>query len=74
MLVPPTPEGLAQGAFQLLHHPESASLMGLRGQQFADEHYSWPVFLERATQVQREFASESIVPLSDESEQEMAQV
>jgi glycosyltransferase involved in cell wall biosynthesis len=72
MLVPPTPEGLAQGALQLLRDPESASAMGRCGQQFAEEHYSWRVFLERAMQVQREFASESIVPLSHDAEQETA--
>jgi glycosyltransferase involved in cell wall biosynthesis len=74
MLVPPTPEGLEQGALQLLRDPASASAMGQRAQQFAEEHYSWCVFLEKAMQVQREFASESMVPLSHESEQEMARV
>ncbi len=56
-LVPPTPEGLAQGTLELLQEPYRAQAMGKCGQQFAQEHYSWPVFLEKNRQVYSEFAA-----------------
>jgi glycosyltransferase involved in cell wall biosynthesis len=55
MLVPATPEGLAQGALELLQNPRQALALGESGQRFAQEHYSWPVFLEKCRQVYSEF-------------------
>jgi glycosyltransferase involved in cell wall biosynthesis len=47
MLVPPTAEGLAQGALELLQNPELAHKLASNGKKVADENYSWEVFLER---------------------------
>lgn len=47
MLVPPTAEGLAQGALELLQNPELTHRLATNGKQVADEHYSWDVFLEK---------------------------
>jgi glycosyltransferase involved in cell wall biosynthesis len=55
MLVPPTAEGLAQGAIQLLKDPHFAADIGRRGARFAEEHYSWSVFLQKCLQVQKNF-------------------
>ncbi|GCE12623.1 glycosyltransferase family 4 protein [Tengunoibacter tsumagoiensis] len=60
MLVPPTAEGIAQGTLKLLQHPQWAATLGVHAQHFAESHYSWPVFLEKSTQVQREFAAEAL--------------
>ncbi len=57
MLVPSTEDGLVEGALELLRHPEQARILGKRGQAYAEEHYSWPVFIEKSSQVQREFVS-----------------
>jgi len=57
LLVPPTPEGLAQGALELLQNPERAQILGSNAQHFASEHYSWPVFLEKSRQIYQEFMS-----------------
>lgn len=57
MLVPSTEDGLVEGALELLRNPEQARMLGKRGQVYAEEHYSWPVFLEKSSQVQREFVS-----------------
>ena len=57
MLVPATEDGLVQGALELLGNPEQARMLGKRGQAYAKEHYSWPVFVEKSSQVQREFVS-----------------
>lgn len=54
-LVPPTAEGLAQGTLELLRNPQEARKLGLRGQQFAQEHYSWPVFLEHCQHMYESF-------------------
>ncbi len=64
MLVPPTREDLAQGALTLLQHPEYAAELGMRGKQFAEEHYSWHVFLEKSTEVQRQFTAEALPSLA----------
>ncbi len=58
MLVPPTAEGLAQGAIRLLKDPRLATDIGTRGAHFAEEHYSWSVFLQKCLQVQRNFTGE----------------
>ncbi len=55
MLVPPTSEGLALGALELLRNPQKAKAMGTSGRLFAEEHYSWRVFLQKSMQVQKEF-------------------
>ncbi len=57
MLVPSTEDGLVEGALELLRNPEQARMLGKRGQEYAEEHYSWPVFIEKSSQVQREFVS-----------------
>lgn len=50
LLVPPTPEGLARGALELLHDAEKAHTLGTNGKRLADEQLSWPVFLQRNDQ------------------------
>lgn len=64
MLVSPTAEALAQGALELLQNPQLATALGERGQQFAEEHYSWHVFLEKSQQAQHEFAVEALPSLA----------
>lgn len=56
MLVPPTPEGLAEGVLELLLHPRQAQALGECGQRFAAEQYSWPIFLEKNRQLYDAFA------------------
>ncbi len=56
MLVDATAEGLAQGALALLLDPVEARALGTRGRQFASEHYSWPVFYQKTSDVQLAFA------------------
>ncbi len=46
-LVAPTPEGLAQGAIELLQDVEKAQRLGEHGRQVAEEQYSWPAFMEK---------------------------
>jgi glycosyltransferase involved in cell wall biosynthesis len=58
LLVPPTAEGLAQGTIDLLLNPQLAEKLGKNGQRFAEEHYSWNVFLKKSTYVQAEFNAE----------------
>jgi glycosyltransferase involved in cell wall biosynthesis len=55
MLVEPTEDGLAQGAIALLRDPQRAKAIGENGRLFAEEHYSWHVFLKKSMEVQREF-------------------
>jgi glycosyltransferase involved in cell wall biosynthesis len=55
-LVPPTPEGLAQGTLEMLRDPEKARALGKTGQSFAQEHYSWTAFVEHCRQVFDQFA------------------
>ncbi len=47
MLVPPTPEGLAQGTLELLNDPKQAQHLGEYGQSVAEKNYSWSAFLEK---------------------------
>jgi glycosyltransferase involved in cell wall biosynthesis len=56
-LVSPTPEGLAQGAIELLQDRDQATVLGAYGKQVAEERYSWPAFLEKNRQAYREFTS-----------------
>ena len=46
-LVAPTPEGLAQGAIELLQDREKARRLGEHGRQVAVEQYSWSAFMEK---------------------------
>lgn len=46
-LVAATPEGLAQGAIELLQDRKKAQLLGEHGRQVAEEQYSWPAFMEK---------------------------
>lgn len=46
-LVAPTPEGLAQGAIELLQDVGKAQRLGEHGRQVAEEQYSWPAFMEK---------------------------
>ncbi len=55
MIVQSTVDGLTQGALELLRNPEQAQMLGQRGQEYAEQHYSWPVFIEKSSQVQKEF-------------------
>jgi glycosyltransferase involved in cell wall biosynthesis len=57
LLVPPTVEGLAQGALTLLQNPAKACELGKHSQDFAREHYNWPVFLEKSRQIHDDFIS-----------------
>lgn len=54
-LVPPTAEGLAEGTLDLLYDPPKAKALGEVGRLFAEEHYSWRVFLKKSMYVQAEF-------------------
>jgi glycosyltransferase involved in cell wall biosynthesis len=58
LLVPPTVEGLSQGVIDLLLNPQLAKALGKSGQLFAEEHYSWNVFLKKSAHVQEEFNAE----------------
>lgn len=69
MLVPPTAEGLAQGALELLRDPVRASAMAERGQVFAEEHYSWRAFLKQSLEAQQDFAA---VEMNAQVAQELA--
>jgi glycosyltransferase involved in cell wall biosynthesis len=55
MLVPPTQEGLARGALELLNDPELAQHLGAYGQSVAEKNYSWPAFLEKNSHAYSEF-------------------
>lgn len=55
MLVPPTQEGLARGALELLNDPELAQRLGAYGQSVAEKNYSWPAFLEKNSHAYSEF-------------------
>ncbi|HEY7416773.1 MAG TPA: hypothetical protein VH593_16425, partial [Ktedonobacteraceae bacterium] len=57
MLVKPNAQALAEGAIALLSDPDLAHMLGVRGQQFADEHYSWPAFFAKSSQAQLEFST-----------------
>ena len=57
LLVPPTAEGLAQGALMLLRNPAQARALGKHSQDFAREYYSWPAFLEKSRQIHEAFVS-----------------
>ncbi len=71
LLVPPTPDGIAQGTLELLRNPLRAQQLGERGRRFAEEHYNWQVFLRKATEVQREFAADCVVTLANEPERSL---
>ncbi|GER86010.1 glycoside hydrolase [Dictyobacter vulcani] len=58
LLVPPTADGLAEGAIALLRNPQWAKALGGNGRLFAEEHYSWRVFLKKSTYVQEEFSAD----------------
>jgi glycosyltransferase involved in cell wall biosynthesis len=74
-LVAPTPADLAQGALWLLQHPGRARELGRCGQCYAEEHYSWRVFLEKTTQAQREFTRVAdLTPVQPVVESEEVQV
>ena len=65
-IVPTTAEGLAQGTFTLLRDPQKARQLGVRGQQFAQEHYSWPVFLKQCQHMYESFMGVSIEAMQRE--------
>ena len=62
MLVQPTPENLALGTIELLQNPQKAKALGEKGRLFAEEHYSWQVFLKKSTQPQQEFNENILTP------------
>ncbi len=53
LLVAPTPEGLAEGAIELLKNHARAQVLGDSARQVAQERYSWDAFLEKNRQVYR---------------------
>jgi glycosyltransferase involved in cell wall biosynthesis len=63
-LVEPTPQGLAQGTIEILADPQHAKEMGEKGRLFAEEHYSWKVFLKKSMQVQEEFSTQVFASIS----------
>ena len=55
MLVPPTVEGMAQGALELLNNPELAQRLGQYGRSVAEKNYSWSAFLQKNYHAYSEF-------------------
>ncbi len=55
LLVPPTPDGLAEGALTLLQDRERMQKLGACAQQVADQQYSWPAFLEKNRKAYSDF-------------------
>lgn len=71
MLVPPTAEGLAQGALELLQDPERARALGESGRKLLEENYSWSPFLEKNRRAYREFTAstrEALYPKAEDGE------
>jgi glycosyltransferase involved in cell wall biosynthesis len=64
MLVGPTPHELAQGALALLHDPVQARMLGERGWQLANEHYSWHAFYKRSKEAQLAFINDTEISLA----------
>ena len=54
-LVAPTPEGLAQGALELLQDSTLALALGEHAKQIAEKQYSWPAFMEKNRLAYRSF-------------------
>jgi glycosyltransferase involved in cell wall biosynthesis len=61
-LVPPDAQGLAQGALELLQHPERAEVLSASAKRLADEQYSWSVFLAKNREVYAALADGSFPP------------
>ena len=59
VLVPPTAEGLATGALQLLEQPEHAQQLGEQGRAVAEKSYSWPAFLEKNRRAYEAFLAQT---------------
>ena len=57
MLVEPDAQSLAAGTIALLDDPNLAKTLGAQGQQFADDHYSWPAFFAKSSSAQLEFSA-----------------
>ncbi len=55
LLVPATPQGLAQGTLELLRDPYLAQTLGTHAQKVAEQNYSWESFLEKNRQVYTAF-------------------
>ncbi len=55
LLVPPTPDGLAEGALTLLQDRARMQKLGTCAQQVADQQYSWPAFLEKNRKAYSDF-------------------
>jgi glycosyltransferase involved in cell wall biosynthesis len=47
LLVPPTPQGLATGALELLRNPELAQKLAANAKKVKEELYSWTAFMEK---------------------------
>lgn len=54
-LVAPTPEGLAQGAIELLQDEQEAQALGAYARHYAEKNYSWSAFLEKNRKAYSEF-------------------
>jgi glycosyltransferase involved in cell wall biosynthesis len=55
LLVQPTPDALAAGAVKVLADRDYAQSLGDAARRVAEQHYSWPAFLEKNRQVYTEF-------------------
>jgi glycosyltransferase involved in cell wall biosynthesis len=60
MLVPPTPEGLAKGAIELLEDPEKGKQLAVYGREIAEKNYSWPAFLEKNRRAYNDFTGSAL--------------
>ena len=47
LLVPPTPQGLAAGALELLQNPELAQELANNAKKVKEELYSWKAFMQK---------------------------
>lgn len=62
VLVPPTAEGLAQGALDMLRDLEAAKQLGAYGRHIAEQQYSWTAFLDKNRHAYSTFAPLSELP------------
>ncbi len=67
LLVPPSPQGLAEGAIELLCNRVRAHTLGVCARRMAKEQFSWPAFLEKNRQVYSEFMGtpEAVTDIAD---------
>lgn len=68
LLVPPTPQGLAEGAIELLNDKRLAELLGTRARQVFEERYSWAAFLEKNRQVYTQVMGPALTPVGQQAD------